>query len=144
MEIVYHALEPHSSLIAKGAEERERYFVEPWVLEALAWVGIYVLLPFLIGVASQAAYERIRRPKELDRLKALELTQTELNRLKNEVENLLRKLERGKPPTDAESLTAQDTIAVVLEVNGWPSDLASEDAKQIVVKLVNRLWPPSD
>lgn len=140
VDIAYDLLEPHAAFIHEGGDDEVRYFVPPEVLEALSWRGLSIVLPIFTGVTTgiltSVISERIKKSDSSKEMVAMKMQREELEKLKNEVQEGLQALKKRKGNPNARELSeAQRSLADVLKANGWPSDLAEQDAEQILLKF---------
>jgi hypothetical protein len=145
-ELTYTELEPRATYIHGTADDEIRYFIPSEVLVVLAWIGTNIVLPILTGAAGSTILEKLKKRKNESQLKALELQKKieEVEKLKIDAEAALEKLNAVKPPSEEKALIARVSLAEVLKINGWPSDLAEKDAERIVLRIRNHLWTPKD
>jgi len=136
----YYILESHSIYISKGEKDQNKYFIAPEVLEALVWICLNVSLPILVGVASSIVSDHLKKKKGSEELTALNLKKDKLESLKSEVEQALEKanLSNSRASNDT-SLLIQADLAQILEINGWPSSIATTDAKGLLLEIHQKI-----
>lgn len=139
--LVYEILEPHAAYIHNENDDDIRYFVSPEVLVALTWIATNIIIPILTGAASSIILERIRKRKKEGELKAMQMKEklNEIELLKKEVESNLQRSRKAQSITDKNIVIAEVTLSEVLEINGWPSEVAKRDAETSVQVIYNRL-----
>ena len=139
MDAVYYVLEPHSSFIHNGNDDNVKYFIPPEILEILAWIALNVSMPILLGVTTSVLSESFKK-KDDKKLKAMELQKAELEQLKADVQKALKELDEQKKPSKENILIARASLADILKINGWTSEMANTDAEKAVLQIQNTLW----
>jgi hypothetical protein len=153
----YAVLEPHASYANAGAGDEVRHYLPPEYLDALSWMCVTVLVPTFTGAAGTLIAEYLKKTKNQKaiysddnpkivlkkrfRLLAPErslINYRDVHKLQDEARAILTQHGVVSVPP-AQVLEAVQTVAEILEANGWPGSLAREDATKIVNAVASKL-----
>jgi hypothetical protein len=70
----------------------------------------------------------------------LNYKKAELEHLKAEVQKAIASLDTNKLPTGDSVAIARVNLSEVLTSNGWPADIAANDAGTAVAEIQHQLW----
>ncbi|HEV2855052.1 MAG TPA: hypothetical protein VHC97_19825 [Thermoanaerobaculia bacterium] len=162
MEAAYYELEEHVGFADAGEGDEVRHLLPPGFLEALAWVATSIIIPMVTGVGSSLIADFVKekgknpirrgpgsrfttrsKRDEMNRVESLSeellAQKEEIARLKDEIRRLLRDAPREEPSEMGSNPKQVDALRDFLVSNGWPDDIAEEDAMRVTHSVRDRL-----
>jgi hypothetical protein len=148
-DAIYTPVARYGSYLSRGNHDTTRYKVPFEVIEGLVWIGLYVALPILTGVASGVVSTYIttrKRGREKERSHeaaitsiALDLQQQEISRLRDEVSSLMNRFEEWTEVDELKVKMAQEQLMETLIANGVPQEQSASAAEEAISNLITVL-----
>ncbi len=119
LERVADELEPNASYWRRGRDDPSKYFLEPEVVDHIAWASLNIVLPILTGVSANILTEILRR--------SLSRSDEDAN-----AETSVSLVPDVNDSTPKAKEAATEALRAYLSEHGWPERDASQDAVRVV------------
>ncbi len=150
-DAIFNTIAPQGAFLCRGEDDSTKYLVPVHVVEALAWIGLYVVLPIFISTVSNVVSTEIserkrKKEKTIDAVDiehqtyiALNLQKREIDHFRSEISNLIKRFDKATAINETKKTIAQKRLSDVLQANGIPHKQAEVAARKSVLNLLDVL-----